>query len=109
LASSSSDEELERRFEEKLNGLCFIADTAGGLYTMALGDDAVGGDGKYIGDDSASEVSHSNDDLVTEVEELNAALENQDMLLRLAARERKEFKFKYESTLVNLSLLELQL
>jgi hypothetical protein len=43
-ASSSSDEELERHVEDKLNGMCFIVDTVGGLCTMALGDDVVGGD-----------------------------------------------------------------
>jgi hypothetical protein len=42
-ASSSSNEETERWVEDKLNGLCFIADTIGGLCTRALGDDAVGG------------------------------------------------------------------
>jgi hypothetical protein len=56
---------------------------------MALGDDVVGGDSKYIGDDSAFEVSHSANDLAAEVEELNAALANQDKFLRLATRERK--------------------
>jgi hypothetical protein len=51
-----------------MNGLYFLVDTAGGLCTMALGDDAMGSD------DSASEVSHSADDLTTEVEELTATL-----------------------------------
>jgi hypothetical protein len=59
----------------------------------------VGGDGQDLNDDSASKVSHSIDDLVAEVEELNVALANQDKLLRLAACERKGFKRKYESTL----------
>jgi hypothetical protein len=54
--SSSSDEETERRVEDKLNGMCFIADTAGGFYTTALGEDAVGtSDDKDIGDDTTSE------------------------------------------------------
>jgi hypothetical protein len=47
----------------------------------------------------ALEVSHSIDDLDDDIEELNVALANQDKLLRLAARERKDFKFKYESML----------
>jgi hypothetical protein len=55
--SSSSDEEFKRRVEDKFNGLCFIADTTGGLCTMALGDDAVGDIGKDIGDDFAYESS----------------------------------------------------
>jgi hypothetical protein len=64
-----------------------------------LGDDVVGGDGQDVGDGSASDVSHFADDLAAEVEELMAALASQDKLLKLAARERKDFKFKYESTL----------
>jgi hypothetical protein len=58
---------------------------------MALGDHAMGGDG------SVSEVSHFADDLAAGVEELKAALASQDKLLRLAARERKDLKVKYES------------
>jgi hypothetical protein len=56
--------------------LCFIADTIGSLCTNALHDDVVGDDGKDISDDSASEVSHSVNDLTTKVEELNTALTN---------------------------------
>jgi hypothetical protein len=62
--------------KDKLNGLCFITDTAGGLCTMALGVDAVGGDDQDIGDGSAFEVSHFVDDLAAEIEELNATLAN---------------------------------
>jgi hypothetical protein len=98
--SSSSDKETERWVEDKLNGLCFIADTAGGFCTMALGEDAVStSDDKDIGHDTTSEVLPSADDLVAEIEELNAALASQDKLLRQAARERREFRSKYESTL----------
>jgi hypothetical protein len=75
VVSSSSDEETERRVEDKLNGLCFIADATGGFCTMALGEDTVGtGDDKDIGDDTASEVLLFADDLVAEIEELNVAL-----------------------------------
>jgi hypothetical protein len=98
-ASSSSDEELKRCVKDKLNGLCFITDITGGLCTMALDDNAVGGDGKDIDGNSASEVSHFTDDLTADIEKLNVALGNQDRLLRLAARERKEFKSKYGNTL----------
>jgi hypothetical protein len=65
---------------------------------MALGDDAVGDDREDIGDDSASEVSHSVDDLTAEIEELTNVLASQDKMLRLASHERKDFKFKYDST-----------
>jgi hypothetical protein len=98
-ASSLSDEELERHIGYKLNGLCFIADTTKGLCTMDRGDDVVGSGGKDISDDSIFEVSHSADDLTAEVEELTTALASQDTLIRLASRERKDFKSKYESTL----------
>jgi hypothetical protein len=67
--SSSSDEEAERRVKDKLNELCFIVDTAGGFYTMALGEDVVGtSDDKDIGDDTTSEVLPSADDLAAEIE-----------------------------------------
>jgi hypothetical protein len=66
---------------------------------MALGDDAVGGDSQDIGNNSTSKVSHSTNDLAVEIEELKAALMNQDKLVRIAAHESKDFKFKYESTL----------
>lgn len=99
-ASASSDEEVERHVEDKLNGLCFFAGTAGGLCTMALGEDAVGtSNDKDIGDDTTSEVLPFADDLAAEVEELTAALASQDKLLRQAARDRREFRSKYESTL----------
>jgi hypothetical protein len=91
VASSSSDEETKRWVEEKLNGPFFVIDTAGGLCTMALGDDVVGDNMQDINDGSASEVSHFADDLTVEIEELNIALVNQDKFLRLAAHERKIF------------------
>jgi hypothetical protein len=66
---------------------------------MALGDDVVGDNGQDIDDGSTSEVSHSDDDLATKLEELTVALASQDKLLRLAAHERNDFKSMYESTL----------
>jgi hypothetical protein len=89
----------QRHAEDKLNRLCFIIDTIGDLCTMALGDDAVGGDDKDINNDSASKVSHSAADLVAKVEELTTTLASQDELLRLVAHEMKDFKSKNESTL----------
>jgi hypothetical protein len=97
--SSSNDEETDRRVEDKLHGLCFIADTTSGLCIMALGDEVVGGDGQDIGDESTYEVLPSVDDLIAEIEELNTALASQDKFLRQATRERREFISKYESTL----------
>jgi hypothetical protein len=43
---------------------------------------------------------YSTDDLATKV--LTTALAYQDKLLRLTACRRKDFKFKYESTLIEL-------
>jgi hypothetical protein len=98
-SSSFSDEETHKRVKDKLNELFFLTNIAGGFCTMAFGDDAVGGHDQDIGDGSASDVSHSTDDLTAEAEEPISYLASQDKLLRLAARERKDFKFKYESTL----------
>ena len=66
---------------------------------MALGDDVMGGNNQDIGDDYASEVSRSADDLDAEVEEVTSTLASQDKMHRLAAHEKKDFKFKYKSTL----------
>jgi hypothetical protein len=41
---------------------------------MALGDDMLGSDGQDIDDGSTSDVLPSDDDLSTEIEELNATL-----------------------------------
>jgi hypothetical protein len=67
---------------------------------MALGEDAVDiGDDKDINDDTTSEVLPSTNDLAIEIEDSNTALASKDKLLRQAARERREFRSKYESTL----------
>jgi hypothetical protein len=91
--SSLSNEELERWVEDKLNRLYFLVDTTESLYTMALGEDAVCSGDKDIDNDSTSNY------LVAEVDDPTGALDSQDKLLRLPAREMKEFKCKYESTL----------
>jgi hypothetical protein len=108
--SSSSDDETERWVEDKLNGLCFIAYTARGFCTMALGEDAVGtSNNKDIGDDTTSEVLPSADDLAAEIEELNSAL-----LVRISCLGRllvrgESLDPSMRARLGNLSLLELQL
>jgi hypothetical protein len=100
VVSSSSDEETKRRVEDKLNRLCFIADTAGGFCTMALGEDVDGtNDDKDIDDGTTSDVLPSVDDLTAKIEELNAALASQDKLLKQAAHERREFRSQYKSML----------
>jgi hypothetical protein len=67
-ASSSSDKELERCVEDKLNGMCFITNTIGGLCNMALGEDAVCDNDKDLGNESTSNVSHFADDLAAKVD-----------------------------------------
>jgi hypothetical protein len=83
--SSLSDEETKKQVNDKLNMLCFITNTVGGLCTMALGDDVVVGDGQDIDNNFEYEVSHSADDLPTEIEELTTVLASQDKLIKLAA------------------------
>ena len=93
---SSSDDELERKVEETLNGLCFFADTShGGFHTMALGDEETGKD-EVVGDDDTTELLSSTDKLAAEVDALSDGLLSQDKLLKRVARERKEYKDKLE-------------
>jgi hypothetical protein len=93
-----SDDEFEKKITEQL-GLCYIDDsTDGGFCTMALGDEEIG-KGKSPDDECASQVSLSFDELSDEVDKLNDALANQDKLLRLAVRERKEYMAKLEVAL----------
>ena len=71
---SSSDDEFERKVEERLNGLCFFTNsTHGGFCTMALGDKETGKD-EEIGDDDTPEVLSSADKLIAEVDALRDAL-----------------------------------
>ena len=96
---SSSDDKLERKVEERLNGLCFFTNTShGGLCTMALGDGETGKD-EAISDDDTPKVLSFADKLAPEVDALRDALLSQDKLLKRAARERKEYKEKLEQAL----------
>jgi len=70
---------------------------------MAFGDKEIG-KGKASDDECASQVSLSVDGLSDEIDKLNAALANQDKLLRLAARERKEYMAKLEVALKELEI-----
>jgi hypothetical protein len=95
----SSHKELKRQVDDKLYGLFFFIDTVGDLCTMALSEDTLGNNDKDISNNSTSEVSLSVNDLTTKVDELTTTLASQDMLLRLASRERREYKCKYKTTL----------
>jgi hypothetical protein len=102
--SCSSDDESEKKIMEQLNRLCFVAEsTHGGFCTMALGDEEIGKD-KAPDDECASQVSLSFNELSDEIDKLNAALANQDKLLRLAVRERKEYMAKLEVVLKELGI-----
>ena len=71
---SSSDDEHERKMEERLNGLCFFTDSShGGFCTMALGDEKTSKD-EAIGDDDTPKVLPSADKLAAEVDALNNAV-----------------------------------
>jgi len=70
---------------------------------MAFGDKEIG-KGKASDDECASQVSLSVDGLSDEIDKLNAALANQDKLLRLAARKRKEYMAKLEVALKELEI-----
>jgi hypothetical protein len=64
---------------------------------MALGEDVMGDNDKD--NNSTFEVTLSTDDLIAEVGELTTTLASLDKLLKIDARERKEYKYKYETTL----------
>jgi hypothetical protein len=89
--SSSSDEESEKKIEEKLNGLCFFAGAKhGGFCTMALESEAQAGEAE----DSTPEVPPTIDSLSAELDSMNDALISQDKLLKRACKERKEYREK---------------
>jgi len=101
---SSSNDELERKVEERLNGLCFFTDSShGGLCTIALGHEETGKN-EVISDDDTPKVLPSTNKLTTEVDALSDALLSQDRLLKHAARERKEYKERLEQALKDLEL-----
>ena len=104
-SSPSSDDESERKMEEKLTGLCFVADsTHGGFCTMAIDEEVKASKDEVSFDDDTSEVPPSVDDLVAELDSMNITLISQDKLLKRAARERKEFKDKLELALKELEV-----
>jgi len=84
-SSLLSDDESERKMEEKLTGLCFIADfTHGGFCTMAVDTEVKANKDKVSFNDNTFEVSPSLDDLVTELDRMNCSsvLPMREMSLR---------------------------
>jgi hypothetical protein len=95
--SPSSDNESEKRHEDKLTGLCFIAKSIhGGYCTMAMDERVKPNKDVLLGDDDAAEVKTSVDALIAELDIMTDTLMSQDKLLKRASRERKEFKDKLE-------------
>ena len=86
-SSPSSDNEFERKREDKLIGLCFFTDsTHGDSCTMAVD----------------FEVKASKGNLVAELDTMNDILMSQDKLVKRAAHERKEYKDKLKIALKEL-------
>jgi hypothetical protein len=95
--SPSSDDESEKRREDKLIGLCFIAKYIhGGYCTMAVDEEVKPNKDVLPGDDDSTEVKPSVDALIAELDIMTDTLMSQDKLLKRVARERKEFKDKLE-------------
>jgi hypothetical protein len=90
-SSPSSDDESEKRCEDKLTGLCFIAKSIhGGYCTMAM-DEGVKPNKDVLpdDDDDSIEVKPSVDALIAELDIMTDTLMSQDKLLKRAAHERK--------------------
>jgi hypothetical protein len=95
--SPSSDDESEKRHEDKLTGHCFVAKSIHrGYCTMAVDEGVKPNKDVLPGGDDATEVKPSVDALIAELDVMTDALMSQDKLLKRAARERKEFKDKLE-------------
>jgi hypothetical protein len=68
-SSPSSDDESERRREDKLTGLCFIADSIhGGFCTMAMDDAVKPSKHVVLSDDNTTNVKPTIDALVAELD-----------------------------------------
>ena len=77
-SSSSSDDKSKKKLQDKLNELCFLANSTKDRFCfMALGDEMVGGDDN----DSDSKVPRFAVELVVELDTLNDTLRSQDRLL----------------------------
>jgi hypothetical protein len=89
-SSFSSDDEFEKRREDKLTGLYFIAKYIhGGYCTMAV-DEVVNPNKDVLpDDDDTTEVKPTVDALIAERDVMTDALMSQDKLLKRAARGRK--------------------
>jgi hypothetical protein len=96
-SSPSSDDEFEKRHEDKLTGLCFITKSIHrGYCTMAVDEGVKPNKDVLSDDDDSTEVKPSVDALITVLDIMTDTLMSQDKLLKRVSRERKEFKDKLE-------------
>jgi hypothetical protein len=96
-SSPSSDDESEKRCEDKLTRLCFVAKSIHGGYCTITVDEGVKPNKDVLPDDDDSiEVKPFVDALIAELYIMTDTLMSQDKLVKRAARERKEFKDKLE-------------
>jgi hypothetical protein len=102
--SSLSDNESEREVKDKVNRLCFLADSIKeGFCGMVLHNGkARSHDNHVSSDDSHSEVQLSANELVAELDTCNATLLSQDKLLKHALCEQNEYKAMLECALKDL-------
>jgi hypothetical protein len=102
-SSPSSDDEFERKHEDKLTRLCFFTDsTHGDFYTMVVDFEVKASKDKVPVDNNTSEVTPSINNLIVEHDIMNDTLMSQDKLLKCTIRERKEYKDKLEIVLKEL-------
>jgi hypothetical protein len=96
-SSPLSDDESEKRHEDKLIGLYFVAKSIhGGYYTMAVDEEVKPNKDVLPGNDDSTEVKPTIDALIAKLDIMTDTLMSQDKLLKCAAHERKEFKDKLE-------------
>jgi hypothetical protein len=95
--SPSSDDESEKRREDKLTGLCFVTKSIHGGYCAMVVDEGVKPNKDVLpGDDDATEVKPTVNALIAELDIMTDTLMSQDKLLKRAACEKNEFKDKLE-------------
>lgn len=100
--SPLSDDESEKKVENKFNGLCFYSNSSrGGYCTMALDGTTTGNDDEV---DTQSEVEPTIESLLAELDSVNDTMLKQDALLVRAAKERNDFNKKLAVALEELEL-----
>jgi hypothetical protein len=92
-SSSSNDDKSEKRHEDKLTELCFVAKSIyEGYCTMAMDKGMKPNKDVLPDNNDTTEVKPTVDALIAKLDVMTDALMSQDKMLKCAARERKEFK-----------------